>query len=321
MSNTRVTPESRLSSRRWRLTQSWWLILPIVGIGLFTFAGFLYCAIRVRKPRWWGYAIIFSGLSACVWVFTSSGIGADAAGNFSDWAGGFTVAVWIAGIIFAILINRSFLRALADQAADAPWYSQQYSGATAPAGLAPPPIPRESASPPRPEQSSATLPADRDLRTTPGIPDVDTSSFYDGKWPASAQQPPAPSRPARPEEPPSNARPPQIRPPGPPAPAPLPPEVPQPVGVVDVNAASADAIGAATRINPQTAARIVAVRDQRGGFSDLDDLVLAARLQPHELVRLRGKVSFGQQSAEQRTEDKAEPPASPGTRGGRILDI
>lgn len=37
----------------WRFLNSLWLIVPIGGLGIFSFLDFLYCAIRVRNAKWW----------------------------------------------------------------------------------------------------------------------------------------------------------------------------------------------------------------------------------------------------------------------------
>ena len=55
--------------------------------------------------------------------------------------------------------------------------------------------------------------------------------------------------------------------------------------------------------------RIVAARGERGGFRDMDDLVSAASLQPHQLVALQDRVVFGEFTR-------------PGSQGhGRVLDL
>jgi hypothetical protein len=61
--------------------------------------------------------------------------------------------------------------------------------------------------------------------------------------------------------------------------------------------------------------RIVAIRDARGGYRDLDDLGVAANLKPHELVRLRNHVSFGSQVAPKQALGRQQ------SGPGRILDI
>jgi hypothetical protein len=52
-------------------------------------------------------------------------------------------------------------------------------------------------------------------------------------------------------------------------------------------------MAAGLRLDAALADRIVAARQIKGGFRDLDDLVATAGLQPHELIKIRGKVIFG----------------------------
>ena len=87
-------------------------------------------------------------------------------------------------------------------------------------------------------------------------------------------------------------------------------------GPVDANSTPAAEMAAALRIDPDLAGRIVAVRQARGGFRDLDDLVAAAGLQPHEMVKLNGRVTFGPVQAGPRPEAPQH-----GELGGRILDF
>jgi DNA uptake protein ComE-like DNA-binding protein len=66
-------------------------------------------------------------------------------------------------------------------------------------------------------------------------------------------------------------------------------------------------------VTPDLARRWIAERQRRGGFRDIDDLATALQLQPHEIVRLRPRLSF------------AEPGPGPKRRllpgRGRVLDV
>lgn len=83
---------------------------------------------------------------------------------------------------------------------------------------------------------------------------------------------------------------------------------------VNVNTANHVDLGALPGIGESLAQRIIAIRDARGGYRDLDDLAAAANLQPHELVRLRDQVTFDQPNTGRR-----QGPSEGGS--GRILDI
>jgi len=82
---------------------------------------------------------------------------------------------------------------------------------------------------------------------------------------------------------------------------------------VEANTASPRTLSRLPGVTPDVARRWVAERRRRGGFRDIDDLATALELQPHEIVRLRPRVSF----------------AAPGNRPrrrlgrgrGRVLDV
>ncbi|QIG44479.1 hypothetical protein G5V58_18330 [Nocardioides anomalus] len=89
-----------------------------------------------------------------------------------------------------------------------------------------------------------------------------------------------------------------------------------------MNAADAHTLVQSLGIDVVVATHVISVRDGRGGFADLNDLVKAAGLQPHEMVRFRNTVVFGPRSSQSRQ----PPTAHPDTRterpsGGRIVDI
>lgn len=106
--------------------------------------------------------------------------------------------------------------------------------------------------------------------------------------------------------------------------APTAPSVPPAAasGPVDVNSADVATIAFAVGMDTSTAERIVSAREQRRGFQSIDDLVASAGLQPHELMKLRGKIVFGQYSPSTQpaanTVQQPTPPHDP--RSGRILD-
>ncbi len=114
-----VTPAQRLRDRGWRLRHSLWLLGPTLGVSLLTGAAFLYIGIKARRRAWW--------IPGIVYVLTL-GVGFSLAGGAetsvrSDWSAGILAAVWIGGIIHALLVNKDWLRWRA-QNAD-PWYAQE----------------------------------------------------------------------------------------------------------------------------------------------------------------------------------------------------
>jgi helix-hairpin-helix protein len=87
------------------------------------------------------------------------------------------------------------------------------------------------------------------------------------------------------------------------------PPLPAPV---EANTASQRALSRLPGVTPALARRWVAERRRRGGFRDIDDLATALELQPHEIVRLRPRLSF------------AAPGDGPKRRlpgRGRVLDV
>ncbi|QAY63190.1 hypothetical protein ET495_08000 [Xylanimonas allomyrinae] len=98
-------------------------------------------------------------------------------------------------------------------------------------------------------------------------------------------------------------------------------------GRVDVNNAVPDQLAAALGGDGALASRIVAARDAHGGFASLDDMVSAARLAPHEFVRVRDVVVFEPRTptgsqAELDAPGMGAPVHEPfeGSGGGRVLD-
>lgn len=82
--------------------------------------------------------------------------------------------------------------------------------------------------------------------------------------------------------------------------------------LVEANTARTRALRRLPGVTPELAERWVAERSRRGGYADLDDLAATLNLAPHQIVRLRPRLSF------------AEPgPAKPRrpTRRGRVLDV
>lgn len=80
---------------------------------------------------------------------------------------------------------------------------------------------------------------------------------------------------------------------------------------VNVNTASTHQLVASIGMAPQLAEKIVAIRKARGPYRDLEDLVQTANLQPHEMVRVRGKLAFSEPAPDIRMH---------GHPGGRVLD-
>ena len=127
-----TTPQERLSSTRWRLLNSSWVLTPLLSLGTFTFAAFFYAGSRMRSRPvlLWsvGYALFTVFLFS---VIETSPPDRDRA--IDNIAFALLLAVWIGGSLQAFRVNRQFLLWKARRASEGPWY--QHAAAT----TAPPP--------------------------------------------------------------------------------------------------------------------------------------------------------------------------------------
>ncbi|MEV4507445.1 helix-hairpin-helix domain-containing protein [Dactylosporangium sp. NPDC049525] len=243
------------ASLSWRIRHSWWLILPILGLGCLSGAGFLYVGVRAKRPSWWipGIAYLLLGWGSFMFVG-----GSPKESSVSDWAVGLWFAVWIASIVHACLINSSWLQWRAHYI---PWHAEP---------AAPPPTWHNTA-PTAPSAWQSAAPA-------PPPP----------AWHSAAPAPPAFPAAAAPLPPAMQAPPGEYFAPAPPAaygpPSPM---------VVDVNAATAEDLARLPGFDLDRAYRIIAERQARSGFTSLDDFAFAAGLAPHQFAPLRDRLTCG----------------------------
>jgi hypothetical protein len=122
----------------WRVRHSWWLLLPLLGFGCLGGAGFLYVGLRARRPSWWipGIAYLVLGWTAFILIGET-----DEESALSDWAVGAALAIWVAAVTHAALINPAWLRW---RAGYRPWYQNQPAP---PPSWQPPPSPPPWSSP------------------------------------------------------------------------------------------------------------------------------------------------------------------------------
>ncbi|MEV5715662.1 helix-hairpin-helix domain-containing protein [Amycolatopsis mediterranei] len=76
------------------------------------------------------------------------------------------------------------------------------------------------------------------------------------------------------------------------APLLAPPPAP-PVALVDVNAAPGSELARLPGLTPARVASALELRQRQGGFPDVEAFGVAIGLQPHEIVRLRGRATTG----------------------------
>lgn len=88
---------------KWEVLNSWWLIVQVLGLGLFSFAGFLYIGLLGKRNRW----IWLGVLSIAIWpvmiAFASSYSGIMALTMMANWAG---------SIAYSFISNKEFLQRL-----------------------------------------------------------------------------------------------------------------------------------------------------------------------------------------------------------------
>ncbi|MGK5520633.1 ComEA family DNA-binding protein [Micromonospora sp. URMC 107] len=314
------------------MLQSWWLLLPVLGCSCLGGFGFIYVGLRAGRAAWWIPGIVYAVVGWTAFVLVGE---SDKESAVSDWAVGVLLAVWIASILHAALINPAWLRWLTQRrarSAAATWPGGGYPLAplpgAAPAGPAPYPgmtltYPSGSpakypsqAYPPYPPASPAYPPGSPAY--PPGSPAYPPAS--PPYPPASSAYPPGSSAgypPAPAGYPPLAADPTMVpyQPVDPFGPEPLaPPSDPWPdgeSGPVDVNTAGPEALASLPGFDPRRARQVLAERERRGSFGSLAEFAAAANLAPHEYARLRDAVA-------------CVPPAGPAPGQpppGRVLDV
>ncbi|WP_160292480.1 helix-hairpin-helix domain-containing protein [Arthrobacter sp. SPG23] len=305
--------ESRvlLANRKWRIRHSAWLLAPILGFGVFSFVGFLYVALRVRNRKFW-IACIVACLGATVMVIANSIWNTR---NGSSSAGGaVTMIVYVGLVVFAIVLNRDYLRWRANRTEANAWYNQsEASGVQGP--MAPAPGPGGWP----PVQQAQSLQSAQPMPSGPGgrFLGVNNTPYY---GPPTGQQSgsvePTPSFPSVNNSP--HYGPPNGQPAMRPAPQASTGQDATRATPLDVNSASNSDLSTMLGIDPALADRVVATRLQRGEYRDLDHLIAAVGLQPHELQKFRNKVTFKQ--GQQRVKNGPIAPSDGLPLGVRPLD-
>lgn len=279
-----MTPEAKLANRQWRYINSWWIFPPILSLGFLGWLGFMVAAARTGKKNYW----IFTGVYAGLFALAVTLISIDSEGLAGNLAVIPILACWLGATIHAAILNHDYLRALA---AKGVWYQN-----------------------PNPQSAPQHL-------HTPGQPFLGvTGNDYYGPAQGGTQHG---HRPPPPPSPQHTGHQPYAYAPQQPAQAPAPAparqtrreHAPAGTGPLHIGTATIDQLAAVPGVDHALANRIVAIRDARGDYRDLDDLAAAANLAPHELVRLRGHITF-----EQPSQDKPQEQQRHGG-SGRILDI
>lgn len=129
-----TSEESRLANPFWRLWHSKWLLAVVLGFGMLSFVGFVYVGLRVRTRRFWVALVVGCLGSAVTWAVPTE-TDADGATSVTDLGAGITLAVWVAFIVYAALLNRHYLRWRAGRTKEDTWYNQPPPSAPAAVGV------------------------------------------------------------------------------------------------------------------------------------------------------------------------------------------
>ena len=85
---------------------------------------------------------------------------------------------------------------------------------------------------------------------------------------------------------------------------------------IDINNSSLENLVSSLDVSAETLRKIVDVRDQIGAFSSYEHLFKRADVRPHEMIKLRGRLTFGLIAGDKESE------SNPGESGQhRIVDL
>ena len=281
----------------WKLVNSLWIAPIIIGMGLFSLIGWLWAGILARSPKVWRIVTVWGVVVAL--SFISITLGEDKDSAWKTLGGTLFIISWFGSFAHALIIRGTVLREIVSREDELARLRALYGTHQVPSRST-------TARAPVDDRLSQRIPSHDPL---PPELEVDTSQYYEQSPPRTAWAPPSAAT-RSPYAPPAST-PAESRPSSAPAastPAPS-AAIPSEPALVDVNTAPSAALLDLPALDRVTVERIVAAREERGGFHDLNDLTSAAALQPHQLVALQGRVSFSRFKR-------------PGTQvHGRILDL
>ena len=281
----------------WKFVNSLWIAPIVVGMGIFSLLGWLWAGILAKSPKVWRAVILWGVVVAL--SFLSIALGEDKDSAWNALGGALFIISWFGSFAHALIIRGTVLREIVSREEELARLRALYGTHRVPS-----------------RSTTARAPVDdrlsRRLSSRDPLPpelEVDMSQYYEQPPPRTAWAPPSAAT-RSPYAPPAST-PAESRPSSAPAastPAPS-SAIPSEPALVDVNTAPSTALLGLPALDRVTVERIVAAREERGGFHDLNDLTSAAALQPHQLVALQGRVSFSRFRR-------------PGTQvHGRILDL
>ncbi|WP_080636074.1 ComEA family DNA-binding protein [Salinispora mooreana] len=265
-----LPPANPGASLQWRIQHSWWLLLPMCGMGCLAGAGFLYVGLRARRPDWWIPGIAYTVIGAGTFSFLDDPGETTTVGG---WAGGTFLAIWAGSILHACLINSAWLRW---RASHTPWYAQP---------TAPPPTWTGSPYPPAPPGPSRYTPTSPPPSVADIMPNPATSY---GAGPAAVPAPPQQSDGTSPQ------------------PSTVSPATAGGPAAIDVNTATFEQLAALPHLHTDRVHRMIAERQARRGFGSVEEIAAVADLAPHEFAHLRNLLTCT--PPQWRQPDQAPPP-------------
>lgn len=267
----------------WKLVNSLWIAPIIIGMGLFSLIGWLWAGILARSPKVWRIVTVWGVVVAL--SFISIALGDDKDSAWKTLGGTLFIISWFGSFAHALIIRGTVLREIVSREDELARLRALYGTHQVPSRST-------TARAPVDDRLSQRIPSHDPL---PPELEVDTSQYYEQPPPRTAWAPPSAAT-RSPSAPPAST----------PAPSSA---IPSEPALVDVNTAPSAVLLALPALDQAAVERIVAAREERGGFHDLNDLTSAAALQPHQLVALQDRVSFSRFRR-------------PGTQvHGRILDL
>ncbi len=281
----------------WKLVNSLWIAPIIIGMGLFSLIGWLWAGILARSPKVWRIVTVWGVVVAL--SFISIALGDDKDSAWKTLGGTLFIISWFGSFAHALIIRGTVLREIVSREDELARLRALYGTHQVPSRST-------TARAPVDDRLSQRIPSHDPL---PPELEVDTSQYYEQSPPRTAWAPPSAAT-RSPYAPPASTPAESRSSSAPAASTPAPPSaIPSEPALVDVNTAPSTALLGLPALDRVTVERIVAAREERGGFHDLNDLTSAAALQPHQLVALQGRVSFSRFRR-------------PGTQvHGRILDL
>lgn len=142
------TPQAKLASWPWKLLHSWWVLAPLVSLGLLCWLGFLVAGILTGRAKYWVSFVLYLVNVIVLFIFVSAESGWQAAVGTAALLIG-----WLGASLQAGIMNYWYLREVAwrgsppsagPRATVRPAGTAPFHGAPVPAQPGPPPGPFEA---------------------------------------------------------------------------------------------------------------------------------------------------------------------------------